>query len=88
MNQTEIQEHKTALRELGAEANSPEEAAILKEWQTELDEQRQAAEAQVGNKAIRLVQMPDGSLATEAEASQILDGDSDTSHPYKNGRRG
>ena len=59
-----------AIDDLQAHVTSPEDGATLEDWQREVDADRQAAELSLGNRAIegvKLVQLPDGSVATEKE---------------------
>lgn len=72
-----------SLDELSAQAQTPEDKAVIEQWQKEVDAER--ASTLSGSEPTELKQMPDGSIVTKAEADEVKD--SGEAGPYDKGRR-
>lgn len=70
--------------DLHKEATSPEDEAVLEDWQQELDNAREAIDEARSRKIGRLVKLSDGSVVPERE---LQDSEGDPNLPYGNGRR-
>lgn len=70
--------------ELQAETTSPEDEAVLEEWQEELDTAREAIDKARVQEVGKLVILSDGSAVPERE---LQGAEGDPNLPYGNGRR-
>ena len=71
--QPKLPPEQVAINELRAEAKTPEDHAVLDEAQNELDQERAETLAHAGVAGMKLMEMPDGTLATQEDVKSIID---------------
>ena len=87
MNSVETADHAIAVDELKAQAKTPEDHAAIDAWKAELDEARENAKRELGAGTVKLVQQPDGSLATAQEHATMVSQGQDRSGASSAGRQ-
>jgi hypothetical protein len=77
-----------AIDELAQGAQSPEDKAVVDEWQRELDQQRAQVLGDATKPAEPLVHMPDGTITTQTEVQDAQHNDQQAPASYDGaGRR-